>query len=88
MARIRLDYFICDKITEIPNIQGFHGIFPDKRDPVDPKINHTTRVSPALNSAFRCRTMALMPMIRPNTVASLFSCASTPKPWKCAGSVW
>lgn len=44
MARIRLDYFICDKITEIPNIQGFHGIFPDKRDPVDEKINHTTRV--------------------------------------------
>ena len=44
MARIRLDYFVCDKITEIPNIQGFHGIFPDKRDPVDPKINYTTRV--------------------------------------------
>ncbi len=34
----------CDKITEIPNIQGFHGIFPDKRDPVDPNINYTTRV--------------------------------------------
>ena len=44
MARIRLDYFICDKIVEIPNIQGFHGIFPDKADPVDPKINYTTRV--------------------------------------------
>jgi nitrous-oxide reductase len=44
LARIRLDYFICDKITELPNIQGFHGIFPDKRDPVDPKINYTTRV--------------------------------------------
>ena len=44
MGRIRLDYFICDKITEIPNIQGFHGIFPDKADPVDPKINYTTRV--------------------------------------------
>ncbi len=44
MARIRLDYFVCDKITEIPNIQGFHGIFPDKRDPVDEKINYTTRV--------------------------------------------
>ena len=44
IARIRLDYFICDKITELPNIQGFHGIFPDKADPVDPKINHTTRV--------------------------------------------
>lgn len=44
MARIRLDYFVCDKITEIPNVQGFHGIFPDKADPVDPKINYTTRV--------------------------------------------
>ncbi|SCU98207.1 Nitrous-oxide reductase (fragment) [Cupriavidus necator] len=44
IARIRLDYFICDKITELPNVQGFHGIFPDKRDPVDPKINYTTRV--------------------------------------------
>ncbi|MDO9166622.1 MAG: TAT-dependent nitrous-oxide reductase [Rhodoferax sp.] len=44
IARIRLDYFICDKITELPNVQGFHGIFPDKADPVDPKINYTTRV--------------------------------------------
>jgi nitrous-oxide reductase len=44
MARIRGDYMECDKITEIPNVQGFHGIFTDKCDPVDPKINHTTRV--------------------------------------------
>jgi nitrous-oxide reductase len=44
LARIRLDYFVCDKITELPHVQGFHGIFPDKRDPVDPKINYTTRV--------------------------------------------
>ena len=44
IARLRLDVFVCDKITEIPNIQGFHGIFPDKRDPVDQAINHTTRV--------------------------------------------
>ena len=44
IARIRLDYFICDKITKLPNVQGFHGIFPDKRDPVDPAINFTTRV--------------------------------------------
>ncbi|NOV27242.1 nitrous-oxide reductase [Cupriavidus necator] len=44
LARIRLDYFICDKITELPNVQGFHGIFPDKRDPVDATINYTTRV--------------------------------------------
>ncbi|MBC3869940.1 TAT-dependent nitrous-oxide reductase [Undibacterium oligocarboniphilum] len=44
VARIRLDYFICDKITDLPNVQGFHGIFPDKADPVDEKINYTTRV--------------------------------------------
>ncbi len=44
IARIRLDYFVCDKITDLPNVQGFHGIFPDKADPVDPAINHTTRV--------------------------------------------
>lgn len=44
LARIRLDTFECDKITELPNIQGFHGIFPDKRDPVDDKVDHTTRV--------------------------------------------
>ncbi len=44
IARIRLDYFVCDKITQLPNAQGFHGIFPDKRDPVDPAINFTTRV--------------------------------------------
>ncbi|HEX2009366.1 MAG TPA: TAT-dependent nitrous-oxide reductase [Roseateles sp.] len=44
IARIRLDHFVCDKITELPNVQGFHGIFPDKRDPVDPAVNYTTRV--------------------------------------------
>ena len=44
IARIRLDIFACDKITEIPHVQGFHGIFPDKRDAVDPAINYTTRV--------------------------------------------
>lgn len=44
LARVRLDYFICDKITDLPNVQGFHGLFPDKRDPVDAAINYTTRV--------------------------------------------
>lgn len=44
IARMRLDIMTCDKITEIPNIQGFHGIFPDKRDPINQEINYTTRV--------------------------------------------
>jgi nitrous-oxide reductase len=44
LARIRLDTFTCDRITELPNVQGFHGVFPDKADPVDPAINYTTRV--------------------------------------------
>lgn len=44
LGRVRLDTMECDKITQIPNIQGFHGTFPDKCDPVDPEINYTTRV--------------------------------------------
>ena len=44
LARVRLDTMECDKITQLPNVQGFHGTFPDKCDPVDSKINYTTRV--------------------------------------------
>ncbi len=44
LARIRMDTMECDKITQLPNVMGFHGMFPDKCDPVDPKINYTTRV--------------------------------------------
>jgi len=44
LARIRMDTMECDKITAIPNVMGFHGIFPDKRDPVDAAVNYTTRV--------------------------------------------
>ncbi len=44
LARIRMDTMECDKITPLPNVMGFHGIFPDKRDPVDAAINYTTRV--------------------------------------------
>ncbi|WP_296754044.1 TAT-dependent nitrous-oxide reductase [Thiobacillus sp.] len=44
LARVRMDTMECDRILELPNVQGFHGTFTDKRDPVDPKINHTTRV--------------------------------------------
>lgn len=44
VARIRMDTMECDKITQLPNVMGFHGIFTDKHDPVDPNINYTTRV--------------------------------------------
>lgn len=44
LARIRMDTMETDKIVELPNVMGFHGLFPDKRDPVDEKINYTTRV--------------------------------------------
>jgi nitrous-oxide reductase len=44
LARIRMDTMECDRITKLPNVQGFHGMFSDKRDPVDPKIDFTTRV--------------------------------------------
>ncbi|TAK51985.1 MAG: nitrous-oxide reductase [Gammaproteobacteria bacterium] len=44
LARIRGDTMECDAITELPNVQGFHGVFPDKRDPVDPALNRTSRV--------------------------------------------
>ncbi len=44
LARIRMDTMECDKIIQLPNVMGFHGLFPDKRDPVDPQINYTTRV--------------------------------------------
>jgi len=44
LARIRMDTMECDKITELPNVMGFHGTFPDKCDPVDKSVNHTTRV--------------------------------------------
>ncbi len=30
LARIRLDMFVTDKITDIPNCQGTHGIFPSR----------------------------------------------------------
>ncbi|HTN67369.1 MAG TPA: TAT-dependent nitrous-oxide reductase [Burkholderiaceae bacterium] len=44
LARIRMDTMECDKIIQLPNVMGFHGLFTDKCDPVDPAINYTTRV--------------------------------------------
>jgi nitrous-oxide reductase len=73
IARIRLDTFTCDRITELPNVQGFHGIFPDKADPVNPAINYTTRVfcgsefsTPLPNSAANANTTG--------AYRSLFTC--------------
>lgn len=73
IARIRLDYFTCDKITEIPNIQGFHGIFPDKADPVDPKINYTTRVFCGAEFAIPLPNTGA-DVNKPEKYHSLFSC--------------
>lgn len=73
IARIRLDYFICDKITEIPNIQGFHGIFPDKADPVDPAINYTTRVFCGSEFAIPLPNSAA-DADKPEKYRSMFSC--------------
>lgn len=44
LARVRMDTMECDKIVQLPNVMGFHGMFPDKCDPVDTKINYTTRI--------------------------------------------
>ncbi|RZT41491.1 TAT-dependent nitrous-oxide reductase [Cupriavidus agavae] len=71
LARIRLDYFVCDKITELPNVQGFHGIFPDKRDPVDPAINYTTRIFCGAEFAI---PLPNAPIGDGTTYRSLFSC--------------
>ncbi len=71
IARLRLDYFVCDKITELPNVQGFHGIFPDKRDPVDEKINYTTRVF--CGGEFSI-PLPNAPIEDPSKYRSLFSC--------------
>jgi nitrous-oxide reductase len=71
LARIRLDYFTCDKITELPNVQGFHGIFPDKRDPVDESINYTTRVF--CGAEFHV-PLNLADLDKPEKYRSLFTC--------------
>jgi len=71
IARVRLDTFTCDKITELPNVQGFHGIFPDKRDPVDPAINHTTRVFCGAEFSIPFNTADLD---KPETYRSMFTC--------------
>ena len=73
LARIRGDYLECDRITEIPNVQGFHGVFPDKRDPVDPKINHTTRIF--CGDEFHVPFASTGPDVKdPHKYACLFTC--------------
>jgi len=81
IARIRLDYFVCDKITQLPNVQGFHGIFPDKRDRSIRPSTTPRACSAAVSSPFRCPTRASR--TKPSTARC--SRAWTPRPWKCAG---
>ena len=73
IARIRLDYFICDKITDLPNVQGFHGIFPDKADPVDANINYTTRVFCGAEFSIPLPNSGA-DLDKPEKYRSLFSC--------------
>src|SRR3546814_21092164 len=71
--RVRLDTMECDKITQLPNVQGFHGIFPDKRDPLDSAINHTTRVFCG-NEFHIPQPNAGRDLDDPSTYYCLFSC--------------
>ena len=58
-SRAGVDFdIVCDKITD-PQRRGFHGIFPDKADLVDPAINHTTRVLRWASSPSPCPTTAV-----------------------------
>jgi nitrous-oxide reductase len=85
LARIRMDIMECDKILELPNVAGFHGIFPDKCDPVDAAINYTTRVF--------CGAEFAIPLPNdgrdlddPSKWGSLFTCvnaASMEVMWQC-----
>lgn len=85
IARIRGDIFECDRITELPNIQGFHGIFPDKRDPVDPAVNYTTRVFCGAEFAIPLPNNG-KDMDDPSKYGSLFSCVDAETMevrWQC-----
>ena len=85
LARVRMDLMVCDAITEIPNIQGFHGIFPDKADPVDSAKNFTTRVFCG------CEFHVPQPntgadLDKPENYATLFTCVdaeSMQVRWQC-----
>lgn len=84
VARIRMDTMETDKILELPNVQGFHGIFTDKCDPVDKSINHTTRVF--CGAEFHIPTPNDgRDLDDPTKYGALFSCVDAEK-WKCAGS--
>ena len=80
LARIRLDYFICDKIAELPNVQGFHGI---SRTSATRSIQRST--TPRACSA--APSSHPLPNTGSEITASTARCspAWTPRPWKCAG---
>ncbi|MBL8473918.1 MAG: nitrous-oxide reductase [Rhodocyclaceae bacterium] len=73
IARIRLDTMECDKITELPNVQGYHGTFPDKRDPVDAAVNRTTRVFCGAEFSIPLPNEG-RDMDKPDAYRSLFTC--------------
>jgi len=85
VARIKLDTFECDKILELPNVQGLHGGCPDKRDPVDPKINHTTRLFIGAEFAIPLPNDG-RDIDKPDKYASLITCIDTESMevrWQC-----
>ena len=83
LARIRMDTMETDKITELPNVQGFHGTFPTSATRSMRRSITPRACSAALSSRFRCPTTAATW----RTQASTSPClpASMPRPWKCAG---
>ena len=85
MARVRLDYFVCDKITELPNVQGFHGA--SRTSATRWTRTSTTRrgCSSAPSSASRCPTTGAISR-RPENYRQPGHLRRCRDAWKCAGN--
>jgi hypothetical protein len=65
-------HFVCDKITKLPNVQGFHGIFPDKRDRSTRPSTTPPACSAAASSISRCPITA--DVNEPEKYRAMFTC--------------